>query len=90
MNEGYNANEIISELKLVVADMDIPDGYQVKFTGEQEEQAESSASYAGFNHCYFHHLPDHSCTVQQCNITFYHYAVGAFQHHWSISGISLL
>ena len=43
VNEGYNANQIIGELKLLLTDMEIPDGYQVKFTGEQEEQAESSA-----------------------------------------------
>ena len=43
VDEGYNANEIIAEIKEVVNDMDIPDGYEVKFTGEQEEQAESSA-----------------------------------------------
>jgi multidrug efflux pump subunit AcrB len=42
VNEGYNANEIIADLKILVADMEIPEGYDVKFTGEQEEQAESS------------------------------------------------
>ncbi|MDZ7604898.1 MAG: efflux RND transporter permease subunit [Cyclobacteriaceae bacterium] len=40
--EGYNANEIISDLKLLLADYDTPDGYTLKFTGEQEEQAETS------------------------------------------------
>jgi multidrug efflux pump subunit AcrB len=43
VNEGYNANEIIAELKILVADIEIPDGYDIKFTGEQEEQEESSA-----------------------------------------------
>jgi len=43
VNEGYNANEIIAELKLLVADLELPSGYEIKFTGEQEEQAESSA-----------------------------------------------
>jgi len=43
VNEGYNANEIIAGLKILVADMEIPDGYDIKFTGEQEEQEESSA-----------------------------------------------
>jgi len=42
VKEGYNANEIIAELKTLVADMDIPDGFDIKFTGEQEEQEESS------------------------------------------------
>jgi multidrug efflux pump subunit AcrB len=40
--EGYNANEIVSELKLLLANYELPDGYTLKFTGEQEEQAESS------------------------------------------------
>jgi multidrug efflux pump subunit AcrB len=43
VNEGYNANEIIADLKLLVAEVDLPQGYDIKFTGEQEEQAESSA-----------------------------------------------
>ena len=42
VTEGYNANEIIEDLKVLVADMDIPEGYNVKFTGEQEEQEASS------------------------------------------------
>jgi len=37
--EGYNANEINDELRNVVADFDIPEGYKVAFTGEQESQA---------------------------------------------------
>ncbi len=41
--EGYNANEILGQIKPVIDDMDIPEGYEVKFTGEQEEQAASSA-----------------------------------------------
>ncbi len=40
--EGYNANEIVEELKLLLANYELPDGYSLKFTGEQEEQAESS------------------------------------------------
>lgn len=43
VNEGYNANDIVSELKQVIAGMEIPVGFDVKFTGEQEEQAETSA-----------------------------------------------
>lgn len=42
VNEGFNANEIIAELKLLLADFELPDGYTLKFTGEQEEQQESS------------------------------------------------
>ena len=41
--EGYNANEIVEELKLLLANYTIPDGYTLKFTGEQEEMAESFA-----------------------------------------------
>ena len=42
VTEGYNANEIIADLKLLVSDMEIPDGFNIKFTGEQEEQEESA------------------------------------------------
>ncbi len=40
--EGYNANEIVSELKSLLSNYELPDGYTLKFTGEQEEQEESS------------------------------------------------
>lgn len=40
--EGYNANEIVNDLKLLLSDYEMPEGYTLKFTGEQEEQAESS------------------------------------------------
>lgn len=39
--EGYNATEINNQLKELFDDMDIPEGYEVKFTGEQQEQEES-------------------------------------------------
>ena len=39
--EGYNANEINTELKEIMADYEVPAGSKYKFTGEQEEQAES-------------------------------------------------
>ncbi|WKN43354.1 efflux RND transporter permease subunit [Tunicatimonas pelagia] len=39
--EGYNATEIVNDLKELVDDLDIPEGYEVKFTGEQQEQEES-------------------------------------------------
>ncbi len=41
--EGYNANEINVELKKIMADYQMPVGSKYKFTGEQEEQAESMA-----------------------------------------------
>ncbi|MDY0084333.1 MAG: efflux RND transporter permease subunit [Bacteroidales bacterium] len=40
---GYNANEINEQLKLIMANYDLPEGYRYEFTGEQEEQAESMA-----------------------------------------------
>ena len=40
--DGYNATEINQQIKEVVNNMDIPAGYEVGFTGEQEEQQESS------------------------------------------------
>ncbi|WP_268034670.1 efflux RND transporter permease subunit [Algoriphagus sp. PAP.12] len=41
--EGYNPTEINAQLKNLMATYEIPDGIQVKFTGEQEEQAKSQA-----------------------------------------------
>jgi multidrug efflux pump len=42
VEDGYNANEIVNEMKLLLADKNMPEGYQFKFTGEQEEQAAST------------------------------------------------
>ncbi|MCU0370470.1 MAG: efflux RND transporter permease subunit [Bacteroidales bacterium] len=39
--KGYNANEINAELKTLMSSFKMPEGYDFKFTGEQEEQAES-------------------------------------------------
>lgn len=43
--DGYNANKIIGELKEIFEDdsFKIPEGYNISFTGEQEEQAKSLA-----------------------------------------------
>ena len=41
--EGYNANEINTELKEIMADYAMPASNKYKFTGEQEEQDESMA-----------------------------------------------
>lgn len=38
---GYNANQINEELKDLLDDYDMPEGYNYEFTGEQQEQAES-------------------------------------------------
>ena len=43
VTDGYNPTEINNQLKEVVAQYEIPDGVSVKFTGEQEEQAKSTA-----------------------------------------------
>jgi len=43
VHEGYNANEINTELKKIMADYSMPAGNKYKFTGEQEEQDESMA-----------------------------------------------
>jgi multidrug efflux pump subunit AcrB len=43
VNDGYNPTEINNQLKEIVAQYEIPDGINVKFTGEQEEQAKSTA-----------------------------------------------
>ena len=41
--EGYNATEIVNRLKAELQDFELPVGYNLKFTGQQEEQDESSA-----------------------------------------------
>jgi multidrug efflux pump subunit AcrB len=43
VEEGYNPNIVVQEIKDALADYELPEGYTFKFTGEQEEQAESSA-----------------------------------------------
>lgn len=39
---GYNANEINAQIREAMQNFDIPQGYEVNLTGEQEEQAETS------------------------------------------------
>lgn len=44
VSDGGNANEIIEQLKAIIKEkVQIPEGYAVEFTGEQEEQAKSMA-----------------------------------------------
>ena len=45
--QGYNANEIVQQIESVIAGMDVPSGYAIKMTGEQEQQDETS-SFLGF------------------------------------------
>ncbi len=41
--EGYNATEVNNNIKNVMQYFEMPDGYRIDFTGEQEEQEESMA-----------------------------------------------
>ncbi len=41
--DGYNANEIVAQLKDALATYDFPDGCTYQFTGEQQQQAEDTA-----------------------------------------------
>ncbi len=41
--EGYNANQVVVNIKKVLEDYEMPDGYVMKFTGEQEQQAKEMA-----------------------------------------------
>ena len=39
--EGYNANEVVTEVMASMANYDMPEGYSYEFTGEQQEQQEN-------------------------------------------------
>lgn len=41
--DGYNANEVVAEIKEVMQDYDLPEENAISFTGEQEEQAKEMA-----------------------------------------------
>jgi len=41
VNPGFNPNDVVSKIQSVVAQMDIPEGYEVDFTGELEQQKET-------------------------------------------------
>lgn len=45
--EGYNANEINSELERTLSSYKLPDGYEANFTGEQKEQKKTMAFLTG-------------------------------------------
>lgn len=40
--KDFNANEVVSEIKLELENFDWPEGFDYRFTGEQENQAETS------------------------------------------------
>lgn len=39
---GHNANDIIPQIELIIGNMNIPEGYEIKMTGEQEQQQETT------------------------------------------------
>ncbi|MEZ5173584.1 MAG: efflux RND transporter permease subunit [Bacteroidia bacterium] len=39
---GYTANEIVQQINQLIPTLDLPEGYNVKLTGEQEDQKETS------------------------------------------------
>jgi multidrug efflux pump len=41
VNPGFNPNDVVSKIQSVVTQMDIPEGYEVDFTGELEQQKET-------------------------------------------------
>ncbi|MBL7778492.1 MAG: efflux RND transporter permease subunit [Chitinophagales bacterium] len=43
VSSGYNANNIIPSIQEVINQMDWPEGYEAKMTGEQEQQEETGA-----------------------------------------------
>lgn len=43
VTEGFNPTEVNNQLKELLAGYNIPSGYELKFTGEQEKQAEEMA-----------------------------------------------
>jgi multidrug efflux pump subunit AcrB len=43
VTEGFAANDVVASIKQVITGMDIPEGYEVKMTGEQEQQQETSS-----------------------------------------------
>ncbi|MGB1038531.1 MAG: efflux RND transporter permease subunit [Bacteroidia bacterium] len=47
VEEGANANAIVGQFKELLADHEIKQGYEFKFTGEQEEQDESMSFLGG-------------------------------------------
>ena len=46
VRDGANANEVVAQIKELLEDYNMPEGFTIKFTGEQEEQAESAAFLA--------------------------------------------
>lgn len=47
VRDGYNANEIVSQIDEALTDYDFPTGFSYEFTGEQQQQAEDTGFLAG-------------------------------------------
>jgi multidrug efflux pump subunit AcrB len=43
ISAGYNASEVVPQIKDLIANVDVPEGYEIKMTGEQEQQQETGA-----------------------------------------------
>ena len=43
VTDGYSGNDVVANIQQVINNMDIPQGYEVKMTGAQEEQEETSS-----------------------------------------------
>ena len=39
---GFTANEVVAEITRVIGEIDVPEGYDIRMTGEQEQQKETS------------------------------------------------
>jgi multidrug efflux pump len=85
VEEGFNANQINTRIKQILDGYDLPNGYTWEFSGEQQEQAESSqflffalARCVGLDH-------NHSGNpVQFIYQATYHHGYSGIQHHWGI------
>jgi multidrug efflux pump subunit AcrB len=43
ISAGFNASEVVSQVKELIANAEMPEGYEIKMTGEQEQQQETGA-----------------------------------------------
>jgi multidrug efflux pump subunit AcrB len=41
LSDGFAANEVIPDIQKIIDDIDLPEGYEMAMTGEQEQQAET-------------------------------------------------
>ncbi|GLR16862.1 efflux RND transporter permease subunit [Portibacter lacus] len=45
--QGFNANEVVESIRLVLEDYEMPEGYKFEFAGQQEQQAEEMSFLSG-------------------------------------------